>query len=43
MWKREGIRGFFKGTVSRIVSTVGYNIFWMPIYEYFRSDFGSKM
>jgi hypothetical protein len=43
MWRREGVRGFFKGTVSRILSTVGYNIMWMPIYEYFRSYYGSKM
>lgn len=43
IWKREGINGFFKGTTPKIICSIGYNLLWMPIYDYFRSLNGSKM
>lgn len=39
--KTEGPSAFLKGLGARMFYMCGYNILWLPIYDYFKGKYGN--
>lgn len=43
IYRREGIKGFYKGYLTELIYHCTYALFWLPLYQIVRESYGIEL